>query len=137
WYEAQVGYGKQWHEATFTGSWDAADLADMQVKIIATGGTGESASRAYAVDAVYAELHYGASGSVNQAPIVGNQTFDIDEDIANAAVVGTVLAADPNTAQSLTYAITAGNEDGVFEIDEDTGQITILSNASIDYATTA
>ena len=61
---------------------------------------------------------------VNEAPIVGDQAFAVDENQLAGAVVGTVVASDPDAADTLSYAITAGNGAGLFAIDAATGQIT-------------
>ena len=77
-------------------------------------------------------------GSENVAPVADNATFSVSESAANTTVVGTVTATDADTpAQTLTYAITAGNGDGVFAINGSTGQITVADNSSLDYETTA
>lgn len=55
--------------------------------------------------------------------IVANQTFSVDENLTDGTVVGTVVANDPNN-QALTYTISSGNDDGLFEIDSNTGEIT-------------
>ncbi len=75
---------------------------------------------------------------VNESPVLGNATFSLDEDAANSANVGTVSGTDQDTpAQTLTYAITAGNGDGVFAINSSTGLITVADNSSLDYETTS
>jgi hypothetical protein len=45
-----------------------------------------------------------------------------------------VLAIEPDSGQSLTYAITGGNTNGVFAINSATGQLTV-AKATIDYET--
>jgi len=70
---------------------------------------------------------------VNDAPVVDDQSFRVDENSTNGTVVGTVLASDPDAGDSLTYAITAGNDDGTFAIDPATGAITVSDGAMLDY----
>ncbi len=57
-------------------------------------------------------------------------SFTVSEDAAIGAAVGTVRATD---AGALTYAITAGNAGDVFDIGEETGEITLAG--ALDYAT--
>ena len=61
-------------------------------------------------------------------------TFTIREDVGVDAEVGTVTATDEDTDDELTYSITVGNEDGKFEIDEDSGAITVADD--LDHETT-
>lgn len=72
-------------------------------------------------------------GDLNEAPVASDATVSIDEDIANSTAVHTLVATDEDAGDSLSYAITAGNGDGVFTIDANTGTITIADNSSIDY----
>ncbi len=60
--------------------------------------------------------------------------FSVAEDAATSTTVGTVSATDPDTDDTVTYAITAGNADGEFAIGVGTGQITVAS--ALDYETT-
>ncbi|MDT7827289.1 malectin domain-containing carbohydrate-binding protein [Pricia sp. S334] len=69
---------------------------------------------------------------VNTAPIVENQNFAIAEDAAPNTGVGTVAATD-NDADDLTFAITAGNDDGHFALASATGEIT--NTATLDFET--
>ena len=61
---------------------------------------------------------------VNEAPTVGDQAFALDENQLAGAAVGTVAASDPDAANTLSYAITAGNAAGLFAIDATSGAIT-------------
>ncbi|MFN3153326.1 cadherin domain-containing protein [Bremerella sp.] len=74
---------------------------------------------------------------VNEAPAITNNPgpFSIREDDANMKAVGTVLIDDPDAGDSFTYEIVSGDPDGVFAIDN-SGNITILDNSTIDYETT-
>ena len=60
--------------------------------------------------------------------------FEVAEDAAVGGAVGTVLAADPDVGDAVSYAITAGNADGKFAIDVGTGAISVA--AALDFETT-
>jgi len=71
--------------------------------------------------------------NVNEAPVVNDQGFSVDENAANGTVVGAVTASDVDSGDSLTYSITSGNIGGGFAIDARTGQITVANSAALDY----
>ncbi len=73
----------------------------------------------------------------NQAPLIQGQSFSISESASSGASLGRVIANDPDIGQSLTYAITSGNETGVFEIDQSNGDLRLSPGASLDYETRA
>ncbi|NWK54946.1 cadherin domain-containing protein [Verrucomicrobiaceae bacterium N1E253] len=70
----------------------------------------------------------------NAAPVANDVTFGIAENATVGSAVGTVVATDADAGDTLTYAITGGNEAGAFAIDS-SGNITTA--ASLDYETTA
>ena len=57
-------------------------------------------------------------------------TFDVAEDVEIGTVAGTVSATDP-AMDTVTYSIMAGNDDGKFTIDTNTGAITVAG--ALDY----
>ena len=61
-------------------------------------------------------------------------SFDVSEDAALNAAVGTVSATDPDDDDEVSYAITAGNGEGRFTIGEETGAITVA--ATLDHEST-
>lgn len=76
----------------------------------------------------------------NNAPIVvlltvdvQDQTFSVAENSAVGTVVGTVVAADPDSATPLTYEITAGNTNSAFAINAVNGKITVANAAALNY----
>ena len=71
-------------------------------------------------------------------PVFGatSYSFSVMEDAALEATVGTVSATD-NSMEPVTYAITAGNEDGLFAIGEETGSIAVKADLSGKAGTTA
>ncbi len=75
-----------------------------------------------------------ANTGTNALPDISTQTFSTLENSALATAVGTVIASDPNPGQSITYSITAGNEDGKFSINSATGSITVAG--TLDYEAT-
>ena len=75
-------------------------------------------------------------GDVGEAPAFDAATtgpFEVAEDAATGAPVGTVTANDPEE-DPLTYAITAGNVGNAFTIGDGTGEITVA--AALDHETT-
>ena len=73
---------------------------------------------------------------VNDPPVVTPATFSVAENSANATPVGTPVAyTDPDTGQTHTYAITAGNTNGAFAINATSGQITVANSAVLDFET--
>ena len=78
----------------------------------------------------------GDAAGANEPPVVNDQSFGIIENSANATVVGTVLASDPNSTQTLTYSITGGNTNGAFAINPSTGQITVANKVALDHEVT-
>ena len=76
-----------------------------------------------------------AVNDVNEAPVVNDQGFDVDENSIAGTVVGTVLATDVDVGDTLTYAITAGNTGNAFAIDAQTGEITVANASALNPAT--
>ena len=69
--------------------------------------------------------------------ITANQSFSIDEDAANGAILGTVVATDADENTSLVnWEITGGNTAGVFAIDPSSGELSILDNGTLDFVMT-
>ena len=73
---------------------------------------------------------------VNDAPVVNDQSFAVDENSANGTVVGTVSASDQD-GDTLSYSITAGDPGGAFSIDTATGQITVADGTQLDFESQA
>ena len=61
-------------------------------------------------------------------------TFFILDTAATDSAVGTVSATDPDTDDTVSYAITAGNDDSKFSLDGTTGQLTVAG--AFDISTT-
>jgi hypothetical protein len=69
--------------------------------------------------------------SVNQAPVINNQSFSIMQGSPNGTVIGTVIAGDPNQGQTLSYSITAGNASSCFAINASNGALTVNNSAAL------
>ena len=76
------------------------------------------------------------TGTCNNAPEFATTTlsFSVAENAATSTVVGTVTATDTDTGDTLSYSITAGNEDKAFAIGGGTGVITVAG--ALDHETT-
>lgn len=73
---------------------------------------------------------------VNEAPTASDSLFGLDENSISGTNVGTVSASDPDTGDTLDYAITGGNTGGAFTIDSATGLISVANSSSLDYEAT-
>jgi hypothetical protein len=60
-------------------------------------------------------LIFTVSGMVLQAQELSQSAASPD------SLIGQIIASDPDTSQSLTYVITEGNENGIFNLDPVTG----------------
>jgi len=69
--------------------------------------------------------------SANQAPQIAPQSFSITQGTSNGTSIGTVYATDPNSGQTLTFSITAGNTNSVFAISSSTGNLIVNNTASL------
>ncbi|MCL5279171.1 MAG: cadherin domain-containing protein [Planctomycetes bacterium] len=104
---------------------DYETKSSYQVTVRVTDSGGLSQERTFTV----------AVNNLNEAPLVNDQSFWVDENAVDGAVVGTVLASDVDAGDRLTYSIAAGNTDGAFAINSTTGQITVANRTALDYET--
>ena len=70
--------------------------------------------------------------AVNDAPVIGDYAFSIEENSATGTTVGTIEGTDIDS-ETLTYAIISGNTSTAFKINSSTGVITVAG--SLDYET--
>ena len=77
------------------------------------------------------------TSACNRDPVFGASVypFSIASTSATSTAVGIVSATDADEGDSMTYSITAGNDDGKFSMNSSTGQITVA--ATLDAATRA
>jgi hypothetical protein len=76
-----------------------------------------------------------SSGS-NLPPVINNQSFSVNENTVNGTAVGTVVANDPNTGQTLSYSITGGNTNNAFSLNANTGVISVANSQALNYEVT-
>ena len=57
------------------------------------------------------------------------------ENSSDNTTVHNLVASDPDAGDALTYAITSGNDDGVFQINPTTGEITVADGSKLDFET--
>ena len=105
--------------ALLSGTPAAPDVELIEITVSATDPAGTSASTPLQLVVVDASP---------EAPQVIDQVFRISPSSANGAAVGTVVASDANLGDILTYTIAAGNDDGVFGIDANTGLLAVNDN---------
>ena len=77
--------------------------------------------------------------NVNEAPVLGDASFDVDENSANGTAAGTVTATDVDAGSVLTYGITGitpVTDPAAFTINPGTGAITVGNRAALNYEAT-
>ncbi|WP_066067107.1 cadherin domain-containing protein [Neobacillus soli] len=75
--------------------------------------------------------------NLNDNPPVGKDAaFTIDEEAANGTALGTVTARDAD-GDAVKYTILAGNDEGIFTMNETTGEITVAGASLLDAAAKA
>ncbi len=80
-----------------------------------------------------AQLTVNINNLNDNAPVLDDQTVNIDESPANGSLVATLNATDADNLGTLTYSITAGNTDEAFEISTNT--VIVKTGSVIDYET--
>lgn len=73
---------------------------------------------------------------VNNAPVIADQAFSIDEIPPLGTTAGVVVASDADVGQTLSYAIVGGNTNAAFAIDSVTGELNVVFPDGIDFETT-
>jgi hypothetical protein len=76
----------------------------------------------------------------NDAPSISDATYTLDEDTAAGTIFHDTDEDSTGNdtdieSETLTYSITAGNPDGIFAINSNTGEISIAAGQSLDYET--
>ncbi|OQY58132.1 MAG: hypothetical protein B6245_13470, partial [Desulfobacteraceae bacterium 4572_88] len=74
---------------------------------------------------------------INEPPNVEPQTFNVDEnsDAGTEVDPGPVEADDPEN-DTLTYAVIGGSGEGIFNIDPDSGQISVIADDTLNHEET-
>jgi uncharacterized delta-60 repeat protein len=70
---------------------------------------------------------------VNEAPVVANRSFSINENTANGSAVGNAAATDPDAGQTISWSIDASSLPGAFAINPSTGSISVGDSSLLDY----
>ena len=70
---------------------------------------------------------------VNDAPIVAEQSFSINEDATDSDIIGTIVATD-NENQDLTYVL-AGGDFALFSLNASSGILSVNGETPFDYET--
>ncbi len=71
----------------------------------------------------------------NEAPIVEDQSFSVQENSPNGTLIGSVVASDPEGGP-LTFHITSGNDQDAFALNETTGELSVSNQLALDFETT-
>ena len=72
---------------------------------------------------------------INDAPLVAEQSFSINEDATDSDIIGTIVATD-NENQDLTYVL-AGGDFALFSLNASSGILSVNGETPFDYETKA
>lgn len=68
----------------------------------------------------------------NLAPVIEDQTLNIDENSGTGSSAGVVVASDPND-QELTYSVLTQSPFEAFEINTSSGELTVIRDVTLSY----
>ena len=93
--------------------------------------------RTYATNSATTSYGRQVSFTTPSIPVINiGQEFNILESADDNTIIGSVLATGEDSTHNLTnWMITAGNTDGIFELNSDDGELTVGNNTALDYAT--
>jgi len=120
--------GDEWALQTSSdAAFDYETEPSIDVEIVATDPFGRTYSETVTITIT----------DVNEAPaLVTPSSVELAENSAVDTVVATVGASDPDSGQSHTFAITAGNDSGAFTINATSGAVSVADSAPLDYEST-
>lgn len=72
---------------------------------------------------------------INESPIIQNQSFSVEENASNGTIVGTIVGSDPDIGQTIYFSIISGNYDNAFQLNENTGELTVLNGDVLNFET--
>lgn len=116
---------------TFTPTADTFGAAQITLRLVDNGGTANGGA-----DTSPAQTFTISVLERNDAPSVDPTGFDVDENSPDGTLVGAVTFSDGEPGQTHTFAITAGDPDGVFTIDASSGEIRVDNPTLLDYEIT-
>lgn len=115
------------HVAAVLGASDLRDDSDPGILVFAAYNSALDAAEIKA----HSDAWFGALS--NSPPVAADATLAVAENRLTGTTVGTVGVTDPDTGDSWSFAITAGNAGGEFFINSSTGEITTAK--VLDYET--
>lgn len=68
-------------------------------------------------------------------PVLNNQNFSVPENSANGTNVGTIIVNDPDVDDTHTFTVTGGTGQSVFNVNANTGAITVANGAALNHET--
>ena len=66
----------------------------------------------------------------NEAPVLNDSAININESSSVGTLLGNAMATDPDAGDNLSYAISSGNSQGVFQINQN-GELSIANNGGL------
>jgi parallel beta-helix repeat protein len=70
--------------------------------------------------------------NINESPSISNQSFSINENAENGEIVGSIIASDPDSGQTLTYSIISGNTNNAFFLNPSIGVLSVNNSTALN-----
>jgi protocadherin Fat 4 len=102
--------------------------ASLTVEVTATSDDSSTSTQTFTIDIIDADEFDPVFNAADYPATVA-------EDLDDTTVIATVAATEDDATGTVTYAITGGNEAGLFEIDSVTGEVSLASGQSLDAET--
>jgi len=106
------------NSGVFSGTPGNADVGVLEITVTAQDDQGETATSTFSLEVQ----------DVNDPPVVQNQTFNVPPGSGIGTIVGTIAASDPDAGDTVTFELVGGDPDEVFDVDSDSGQITVVKD---------
>ena len=82
-----------------------------------------------------ASIRINVSDVNEYAPVIEVQTFSLDENPSNGQLIGVITATDDDIYQSLEFSIVDPENNGYFQIDPQSGALSVADSTAFDFET--